>query len=114
MTPYTYQRGETISLALDAVDGDPLTVSAISARLKAIPPGRSSVPADAPVAATFVVLPRTATPSFPAGWTLTISAATSLTLAPGSYLADARMEIAAGVVITDQIALKLREPVTPS
>ena len=31
MTPYIYQRGETISLALDAVTGDPLSVTAISA-----------------------------------------------------------------------------------
>ncbi len=36
MTPYTYQRGETISLALDAVTGDPADVSAISAAMKPI------------------------------------------------------------------------------
>jgi hypothetical protein len=30
MSPYTFQRGETISLALDAVTGDPLSVTAIA------------------------------------------------------------------------------------
>ena len=33
MTPFTYQRGETILLALDAVSGDPLTVGAVTAQL---------------------------------------------------------------------------------
>jgi hypothetical protein len=112
MTPYLFQSGETISLALDALDGDPLTVSAISAQLKAVPPGRTIVPSGAPVAATFVVLPRAASGDVPAGWNLIISAATSATLVPGLYFADARMEISGSVVITEQIALKLREPVT--
>ena len=43
MTPYTFQRGETLSLALDAVTGDPLAVTAIDAVLKAVPPGRTGV-----------------------------------------------------------------------
>ncbi len=43
MTPYIFQRGETISLALDAVTGDPLSVTAISAAMKAVAPGRTSV-----------------------------------------------------------------------
>ena len=112
MTIFTYQRGETISLALDAVEGDPAGVGGVTAKLKAVPPGRTSLPAGAPVAATFSVATRAATPDFPAGWTLTISAPLSAALAAGSYLADARLEVGTGVVITDQIAIRLREPVT--
>jgi hypothetical protein len=112
MTPYTFQRGETISIALDAVSGNPLDVSAISAQLKAVPPGRSSVPAGAPVAATFVMLIRPAAGSIPPGWTLVISAATSATLPPGAYLADARLEVAGGVIVTESVAIRIRQSVS--
>ena len=114
MTPFTYQRGETISLALDAVAGDPLIVGAVTARLKAVPSGRSVVPVGAPVAAAFAVASRAATADFPAGWTLSIATETSATLTAGSYLADARLQVGGGVVITDQIAITIREPVTAS
>ncbi len=112
MTPYIFQRGETISLALDAVSGNPLDVSAISAQLKVVPPGRTSVPAGAPVAASFVVLSRAASGGIPPGWTLSISAATSATLLPGAYLADARLEVAGGVIITESVAIRIRQSVS--
>jgi hypothetical protein len=112
MTLFTYQRGETISLALDAVEGDPASVGAVIAQLKFVPPGRTVVPADAPVAASFAVATRAATIDYPAGWTLTIAAAASAALSAGNYLADARLEVGTGVVITDQIAIRLKEPVT--
>lgn len=113
MTPYTFQRGETVSLALDAVTGDPLSVTAISAVLKAVPPGRTGVPDGAPVAATFAIQPRTAQGDIPPGWTLTIAAATSASLAPGAYLADARLEVAGGVIVTEPVAIRIKPSVTP-
>lgn len=112
MTIFTYQRGETISLALDAVEGDPASVGAVTAQLKYVPPGRTAVPAGALAAASFAVSTRAATSEFPAGWTLTISAAASAALSAGNYQADARLNVGTGVVITDQIALRLKEPVT--
>ncbi len=112
MTPYIFQRGETISLALDAVSGNPLDVSAISAKLKAVPPGRTSVPDGAPVAATFVIFARSAEGEIPPGWTLTISAATSATLTPGAYLADARIDVAGGVIVTESVAIRLCQSVS--
>jgi hypothetical protein len=112
MTLFTYQRGETISLALDAVTGDPASVGAVTAQLKFVPPGRTVVPAGALAAATFAVSTRAATIDYPAGWTLTISAATSAALSVGNYLADARLNVGTGVVITDQIAVRIKEPVT--
>lgn len=112
MTSYIFQRGETITLALDAVQGDPLAVTGITAHMKAVPPGRSGVDTNTPVAAAFSVFPRTIQDTLPAGWTLTIDAATSAGLAVGSYLADARLQIGTGVVITEAVALSIRESVS--
>ena len=112
MTSFIFQRGETILLALDAVMGDPGEVTAMTAHMKAVPPGRSGVDATTPVAAAFSVSSRPAQGSLPAGWTLTIDAATSAGLAAGSYLADSRLNVASGVVITESIALTIRESVS--
>ena len=112
MTHYTYQRGETISLALDAVTGDPAQIIAISAAMKAVPPGRSEAPATAPVAASFAVTARLAMGGDPAGWTLTIPAIVSASLSPGAYVADARLEVAGGVIVTESIAIRLRQSVS--
>ncbi len=111
--PYIFQRGETISLALDAVTGDPLSVTAIGAAMKAVPPGRTGVADSAPVAATFSISPRAAQGDIPPGWTLTINAAISAALSPGSYLADARLEVAGGVIVTEPVPIRIAPSVTP-
>jgi hypothetical protein len=112
MTPFLFQRGETISLALDAVTGDPVSVTGVTAKLKAVPPGRTTVPDGAPVAATFAVVPRAAQGDVPAGWTLTIPANVSAGLGVGSYLADARLDVGSGTIVTDSIAIRLRASVS--
>ena len=112
MTPYTYQRGETISLALDAVTGDPALVTAISAAMKAVPPGRSEASASEPVLASFAVAARPASGGDPAGWTLTIPAIISASLSPGSYIADARLEVAGGVIVTESVNIRLKQSVS--
>ena len=112
MTPYTFQRGETITLALDAVTGDPAQVTAISAAMKPVPPGRTEAAADAPFAASFSITPRAASGNIPPGWTLSIPALVSASLVPGAYVADARLEVAGGVIVTDSIAIRIRQSVT--
>jgi hypothetical protein len=112
MTPYPFQRGETIALALDAVNGDPADVTLIAAQLKAVPPGRTSVPPGEPVAASFAVSVRAASGDTPPGWTLVIPAAISAGLVPGLYHADARLTLADGVIQTEPVAIRLRQAVT--
>jgi hypothetical protein len=112
MTPYIFQRGETISLALDAVSGDPLSVTTITANMKAVVPGRTSVSAVTPVAAAFSISPRGAAGDIPPGWTLTIPAATSAVLSAGSYLADAKLSVGGGVIVTESIAIRIKESVS--
>lgn len=111
MTTYTFQRGETVSIALDAVQGDPLTVSSITAAMKPIAAGRSSIDPAAPVTASFAVSARVAAGGNPAGWTLTLNAAASAALAAGTYAADARLTIGSGVVITDPVMIRMTNAV---
>ena len=113
MTTFTFQRGETVSVALDAVQGDPLTVSSVTAAMKPVAAGRSMIDPSAPVAATFAVSPRVAAGGIPAGWTLTLSPAVSANLAAGTYLADAKLNVAGGVTITEPVAIRMIDAVTP-
>jgi hypothetical protein len=113
MKPYLFQRGETIGIALDAIEGDVATVSAISAVMKLVPPGRNTVPADTPVAATFSVTPRAAAGGIAAGWNLIVSDSASAGLAPGTYHADARLTVGGGVIVTDPITIQIKQSVTP-
>ena len=112
MQTYVFTRGEDIAIALDALSGDPTTVSAISAALKPLPAWRAVLPTGTPAAASFTITPRVATVDVPAGWTLRIPALVSATLKAGNYLADALLQIAGGVAITEQIGIRVREPVT--
>ena len=112
MPVFVFQRGETIVLALDAVSGDPATADAVTAHMKALPPGRTVAPPDAPIAAPFTVSSRVATDEIPAGWTLTIPAPSCAGLPAGAYIADARIAVGGGVVMTDSVAIRLREAVT--
>lgn len=110
---YTFQRGEDVSIALDIEAGGTVgDVSAVSARLRRLAPGKRVLsPAD-PIAATFSVAPRAAAGDIPEGWTFTIPASTSIDLDAGHYLADARLTIAGGVVTTDPITVLIFEPAT--
>ena len=113
MTTFTFQRGETVAIALDAVQGDPLTVSSVTAAMKPVTAGRTMIDPGAAVAATFVVSNRVAAAGIPAGWTLTIPAAVSAALAGGTYLADAKLVVAGGVTITEPVAIRMIDAVTP-
>jgi len=99
MTVWTYQRGETVVLALDAVIGDPALVTAASVILKrAVIPDR--IPGESePDAATLTVEPRDASGDIPAGWFATLSAEDCGELAPGAYYAGLSLTLVDGAVV---------------
>ena len=107
---YSFTKGSTIVLALDAIEGDVATASALTAALRRVV---AAGMAPGSPAATFTVASRAAAGSIPAGWDMTISAAVSATLEAGSYRADARMMIGGNVVYTNAVAIRIVEAVTP-
>jgi hypothetical protein len=111
-TLYTFHRGETIQLALDLLSGTVDAIAVLAARIRPLPPGQRELKADAPVVANFTITSRAAGNGFPAGWTLTLSAADSLALAAGFYAADARLSAAGGIVTAQTVTIRLLEPAT--
>lgn len=106
MIAYSFIRGATISLALENLDD--AAVDTVEATLKLRDPDLS--PAAGTPAAEFTV-----TPADPvavgrgAGWLFTLSPEDSETLSPGNYLAEARLTIGDLVVITDRLAVTIKE-----
>jgi hypothetical protein len=109
---YIFQRGETVSLALAVVSGDPGIVTGVTAAIKPVTPGRGTPDPGVPVAANFSVSFVGAQGNESARWLLTLSPATSAALSAGSYLADARLAMTGGVSITETVALSVRDAVT--
>lgn len=92
-TVYTFQRGETVLIALDVVSGDQTTVTSITGSLKQqLAPGTET---------PFNISARAG------GWTLTIDAGISATLAAGFYLAQATLEVPGQIVKTDPVQVRL-------
>jgi hypothetical protein len=96
----SFRIGEDVSVALDALTGDPATVTAITARMK-----------PAKVAANRIILDDAATgiamqvtPQGSTGWTISLANTATANLAVGVYGIDARLTIAGGVEMTEQSA----------
>lgn len=109
MTFYTFQQGETISLALDAVQGAVGDVSAITARIRRLDMNRMGFRAGS-AAVAVAVAARAAAGAIPAGWNLTLSAVASGNLALGYYGVEAQLTVAGGVIVTDFATVKILEP----
>lgn len=103
---YTFQRGETLSLALDIVEGVFASVTAISAAMKMLAAGRTVPDAATPAIALSVA------PNGTTGWTATLAAAQSAALAPGNYAVDARLTVGSGTIITTPAAVRVVEGVS--
>ena len=93
-----FRIGEDVSVALDALTGDPATVTAISARMK-----------PAKVTANRIVLDDTATAmnmqvtaQGTEGWIVSLSHVATAGLAVGIYGIDARLTISGAVEMTEQ------------
>ena len=93
-----FRIGEDVSVALDALTGDPATVTAITAKMK-----------PAKVTANRIVLDNAAAgitmqvaPQGSAGWIVSLAHTATANLAAGVYGIDARLTIVGGVEMTEQ------------
>lgn len=104
-TEYTFTRGETVSLALENMDG--AVVTAISAGLK-----RRSSAYGAPAGPVVAYMAEEARESlgegFAGGWLLSLTPEQSLALTPGYYALDARLTIGGSVEITDAVTIQIK------
>lgn len=105
MTPYQGRIGADITVALDAVSGDPasVVVTAFIVRSNHLTRFR---PENGFAAIPLVVAPRAAAGNIPAGWNVTLPAAQSAALRPGLYGIDAVISGPGGsTAITPRTAL---------
>lgn len=105
-------RGETYSLALEAIEGE-IAGATARADLKRSLNG-AAPPDDAPVVATFSVDQLAeVTPGGGPGWVFTLEPGQTSDLEAGSYVADARIELANGFVEqADPVRINVKNRVT--
>ena len=97
-----FRVGEDIAIALDATAGDAAQVTAIDVRMKpALVADNRLTLDDAEQAIVLSTAPQVVAG---AGWTISLPGAQTALLAPGLYGIDARLQVASGVVITEQTA----------
>lgn len=92
---FTIKQNATLTLELDALDGDVGTVTAVQATLRRLKSPSYVLSGADPVAANFTITPRAAAGPWPAGWTLKLPPSVTLPLESGLYAADARLSFGA-------------------
>lgn len=117
-TTYIVRRGETLSLYLEAVTGDPASASNVTVKLKPAVAGAAPPQSTAAIATLQV----TAQPTSPGndaggvpiqpGWYAVLTAAQSAGLTPGAYFADAAFQVGAAQFVTDKIAVEVLDPIS--
>lgn len=94
----SFRIGEDVSVALDALTGNPATVTAIAAKMKPAKVTANKIVLDhAAAGITMQVAPQGTT-----GWTISLAHTATANLAAGVYGIDARLSIAGGVEMTEQ------------
>lgn len=113
LVQYTFQRGEPIQFGDRVESGDILGGHTMRARMKpAEPQLRDRMPGDAVpvVSPAFTTTFVAAAGDEPAHWLHSLSAAQSLAVAAGEYLADSALLLDGAVVwISDPVRIVLRE-----
>jgi len=110
---YTFRRGASIRLELDALSGDVGIVQSVKAELRKGAPGTTNLNGGEPAVAAFTTTPRAAAGDVPAGWSLAISATDSAKLAKGIYIADARLIFSAtDADVSERWLIEIEEPAT--
>lgn len=115
-TPFTIQRGETLTFVVEALTGDPTAVSGVLAKMKSVQAGRQTLMpgSDVPVAATLTTTALPATTGFKGGWSLSLSASQTSTLSAGLYLVDASFILAGVTIIDGPILLEVKNSAVAS
>jgi hypothetical protein len=102
----SFRIGEVIAVSLDATTGDPSQASSVTAAMRLAAGISGDVIAWAATPAVpMVITYRAAAGSIPAGWDVSLIAATSATLAPGVWGIDAEWVMGGLKEITRQSAL---------
>jgi hypothetical protein len=104
--PYKFRRGATIRVALEAVSGDPLTVTGITAEMRPRLNDGTLKP-DGEISCTAVYYPPSG--NYAPGWHVTATAVQSAALEPGEYGITAALSIGADVIITDPAPIWLED-----
>ncbi|MDE2434723.1 MAG: hypothetical protein KGM49_00550 [Sphingomonadales bacterium] len=100
-----FRIGETASIELDAVAGDPSTVVAPEAYLApADMRGGTATIREGAARTALTITPRAASGTVPAGWTVTLTATASATLSPGVYGIDVKLPVGGTIEITETTA----------
>jgi hypothetical protein len=110
-TTYIVRRGETLTLYLEAVTGDPTTASNLTVKLKPAQNG-AAPPASVPAVATLQTTYQATSPGpgILPGWYILITAVQSAALALGSYFTDAAFQVAGSQFVTDPICIVAVDP----
>ena len=93
-----FRIGEDIAVALDAVEGDASVIVVASARMRRSATSSRFVADTSDQPVTMTVAARAASDSIPAGWNITLPAAQSALLHPGTFGIDAELRDANGGV----------------
>ena len=94
----SFRIGEDVSVALDALSGNPATVTAITAKMKPARVTANRIILDDAAAGIALQVAAQGT----AGWIVSLPYTATASLAAGVYGIDARLTIASGVEMTEQ------------
>jgi hypothetical protein len=96
----SFRIGEDISVALDALKGDPATVTAITAKMKPAKATSNRIVLDDGAAAIVLSVAANGT----VGWIVSLSSTVTAGLAAGLYGIDAKLMVGGSVEMTEQTA----------
>ena len=94
----SFRIGEDVSVALDALTGDPASVTAISARMKPAKVTANRIVLDDSASAMNMQVTARGTE----GWIVTLSHTDTASLTSGIYGIDAKLTIAGAIEMTEQ------------
>lgn len=94
----SFRIGEDVAVALDALTGDPATVTAITAKMKPAKTTANRIVLDDSAAGITMQV----NPNGSAGWVVSLANTATANLAVGLYGIDARLTIAGAVEMTEQ------------